>query len=113
MLWSIYLNFCLKKPTVTGKPNFGNAEVEESARSFKKAMQGVGTDEKRIIKEIIGLTNAQRQLVKERYKVMYGQSLESDLKSELNDEFEDIIVALLESSIDFDANCLKNAISVN
>jgi annexin A7/11 len=76
-------------------------------------MQGVGTDEKRIIKEIIGLTNAQRQLVKERYKVMYGQSLESDLKSELNDEFEDIIVALLESSIDFDANCLKNAISVN
>jgi hypothetical protein len=76
-------------------------------------MQGVGTDEKRIIKEIIGLTNAQRQLVKERYKVMYGQALEHDLKSELSGEFEDVVVALLQPSIDFDAHCLKNATSVN
>ena len=76
-------------------------------------MQGIGTDEKRIIKEIIGHTNAQRQLIKERYKVMYGQTLEHDLKSELNDEFEDIVIALLEPTVDYDAHCLKNAISVN
>ena len=76
-------------------------------------MQGIGTDEKRIIKEIIGHTNAQRQLIKERYKVMYGQTLEHDLKSELSGEFEDIVIALLEPTVEYDAHCLKNAISVN
>ena len=76
-------------------------------------MQGIGTDEKRIIKEIIGHTNAQRQLIKERYKVMYGKTLEHDLKSELSGDFEDVVIALLEPTVEYEAHCLKKAISVN
>ena len=100
----------MKAPTVKGKSNFNDAEAEESAKSFKKAMNGVGTDEKRIIKEIIEHTNAQRQLIKEKYKVMYGHTLDQDLKSELGGNFEDVVIALLEPRVQYDASCLRNAI---
>jgi hypothetical protein len=73
-------------------------------------MKGVGTDEKRIIREISSITNDQRQIVKERYLTMYGKTLEQDLKSELNDEFEDIIIALLKPRYEYEAECLRDAI---
>ena len=101
-----------KFATVKGKTGFGDAEAEESAKSFHKAMKGIGTDEKRIIKEIIEHTNAQRQLIKEKYQNMYGHTLEQDLKSELNGNFEDVVVALLEPRVHYEAHCLRNAIHV-
>ena len=75
-------------------------------------MKGIGTDEKRVIKEIISLNNHQRQIVKEKYKLMYGHSLEEDLKSELNGDFEDIVVALLKPKYQYEAECLRSAIHV-
>ncbi len=62
--------------TVHGKAGFNAQVAEEVAKSFKTAMKGFGCDEKRIIKEIIGLSNDQRQIVKEKYKSMYGHTLE-------------------------------------
>ena len=76
-------------------------------------MKGIGTDEKRIIKEIITLTNGQRQIVKEKYKNMYGHTLEEDLKSELKGDFEDIVIALLTPRYKFEAQCMQNAMKVN
>ena len=75
-------------------------------------MKGIGTDEKRVIKEIISLNNHQRQIVKEKYKLMHGHSLEEDLKSELNGDFEDIVVALLKPKYQYEAECLRSAIHV-
>jgi len=102
--------FFKKQPTVKGKEGFGDAQAEESAKSFNKAMKGIGTDEKRIIREIIEHTNAQRQLIKQKYQIMYGHSLEQDLKSELSGNFEDVVIALLEPSIEYEARCLRDAI---
>jgi annexin A7/11 len=62
--------------TVHGRPGFYAQTAEEVAKSFKTAMKGIGCDEKRIIKEIISLNNEQRQVVKEKYKSMYGHTLE-------------------------------------
>lgn len=73
---------------------------------------GFGTDEKRIIKEIIGHTNVQRQQIKEHYQKMYGHTLEEDLKSELKGNFEDVVIALLTPRFKFEAQCLRNAIQV-
>jgi hypothetical protein len=75
-------------------------------------MKGIGTDEKRIIREIIEHTNAQRQLIKQKYQIMYGHSLEQDLKSELSGNFEDVVIALLEPSLEYEARCLRDAIHV-
>ena len=96
-----------------GKPYFTDKDAEESAKSFAKAMKGIGTDEKRIIKEIITLTNGQRQIVKEKYQNMYGHTLEEDLKSELKGNFEDIVIALLTPRYKFEAQCIRDAIKVN
>ncbi len=75
-------------------------------------MKGFGTDEKTIIKEIINHTNAQRQLIKEKYQSMYGHTLEEDLKDELKGNFEDVVVALLTPRYTFEAKCLKDAMKV-
>jgi annexin A7/11 len=95
--------------SVLGKNNFSNQQAEDVAKSFKAAMKGVGCDEKRIIKEIIGLNNDQRQVVKERYQAMYGHTLEEDLKSELRGDFENIVVALLKPRLQFEAECIRGA----
>ncbi len=48
-------------------------QAEESAKSLNKAMKGFGTDETRLIKEIVGQSNGQRQLIKEKYLALYGK----------------------------------------
>jgi annexin A7/11 len=62
--------------SLSGKSEFNAQIAEDVAKSFKTAMKGIGCDEKRIIKEIISLNNEQRQVVKEKYKSMYGHTLE-------------------------------------
>ncbi|CAF0882774.1 unnamed protein product [Brachionus calyciflorus] len=97
-------------PTLIPKPVSNDTEYETIAKSFREAMKGFGTDEKRIIKEISSVTNAQRQIVKEKYLTMYGRTLEEDLKSELSGDFEDIIVALLKPRYEYEAECIRDAI---
>lgn len=92
------------------KPVSSDEEYEQIAESFHTAMKGFGSDEKRIIKEISSITNDQRQLVKEKYLLMYGKKLEQDLKSELRGDFEDIIIALLKPRFEYEAECLRDAI---
>lgn len=48
---------------------------EEAAKSLNKAMKGFGTDEKRLIKEIVSHTNGSRQIIKQKYITMYGKVL--------------------------------------
>ena len=92
------------------KPVANENEYEKIAKSFRDAMKGIGTDEQRIIREISSITNAQRQIVEERYQAMYGKTLEEDLKSELKGDFEDIIVGLLKPRFEYEAECMRDAI---
>jgi hypothetical protein len=43
---------------------------------------------------------------------MYGNSLDHDIKHELNGKLEDVCVALLQPRFDFDAHNLRKAIHV-
>lgn len=83
--------------------------AEESAKSLKKAMKGLGTDEKRIIKELTTHNIAQRQAIKKEYLTMYGKTLEEDLKSEISGHFLKSCNALLMYTDEYEANCLKDA----
>ena len=47
--------------------------IEEAAQSLHKSMKGFGTDEARLIKEIVNHRNADRQLIKAKYMTMYGK----------------------------------------
>ena len=83
--------------------------AEETAKSLRKAMQGLGTDEKRIIKELCGHTLTQRQAIKTEYLTMYGKTLEEDLKSELSGHFLQGCLALLKPTDEYEATCLMQA----
>ena len=48
-------------------------QAEEAAKSLNKSMKGIGTDENRLIKEIVTHSNGARQLIKEKYLTMYGK----------------------------------------
>ncbi|XP_055927703.1 annexin-B12-like isoform X1 [Argiope bruennichi] len=69
--------------------------VENVVSRLRKAMRGIGTDEKVIIDILTGHSNSQRQIIKKKYKTIYGRVLEEDIKSELGGHFEDVCLALL------------------
>ena len=85
---------------------------EAIAKSLNKAVKGLGTDEKRIIKELTSHTNEQLQQVKEKYIAMYGKTLKEDLESDLSFNLKKVCVSLLEPKIEYEAHILNKAIHV-
>ncbi|CAF1014249.1 unnamed protein product [Brachionus calyciflorus] len=85
-------------------------KFEEAAKSLKKSMKGIGTDENRLIKEIVNHSNVQRQEIKEIYLTMYGKSLEEDIKSETSGHFLDTLIALLEPIDNYEPKMLRKAL---
>ena len=53
----------------------------EDAKTLRKAIKGIGTDEKAIIKIIANRTDAQRLEIKEVYEKTFNLDLIKDLKS--------------------------------
>lgn len=93
--------------TIKPYPNF---DAKYDAEVLRKAMKGMGTDEKAIIKILANRTYAQRSQIELMYKTMYGKDLVNNLKSELSGNFENVIVALMMPRERFLAKCLRNAI---
>ena len=82
----------------------------EDAQALRKAMKGLGTDEKAIIKIIANRTNAQRLEIKEVYEKTFNRDLVKDLKSGLSGNFEDTVLALFVPPIEFDVEQLRKAV---
>ncbi|CAL1266148.1 unnamed protein product [Larinioides sclopetarius] len=87
-----------------------NFNAEKAASRLRRAMRGIGTDEKVIIDILTSHTNVQRQIIKKKYKVMYGMSLEEDIKAELGGHFEDVCLALLTPVAEYIVECLHSAL---
>lgn len=83
---------------------------EEEAKALRKAMKGMGTDEKAIIKTLCKHSNAERQEIKQQYQQMYGKNLVDDIKSEVSGNFEKCLVAMLEPLAEFEAKPIRDAI---
>lgn len=93
----------------TVKPNPGfNAESDASI--LRKAMKGMGTDEKAIIDILGRRTNKERIEIKDMFKTCYGKDLIKELKSELGGKFEDIVVNMLLPPAEYDARSLHKAV---
>ncbi|MCI4388469.1 hypothetical protein PGIGA_G00086250 [Pangasianodon gigas] len=85
-------------------------DAEIDAEKLRVAMKGAGTDEATIISILSHRTIAQRQKIKEAYKVAVGKNLEDDIKSELTGNFEKVVCGLLMPAPVYDAYELRNAI---
>jgi annexin A6 len=104
----------VEEPKIEETPTLYPVEpfnANDDCESLRKAMKGFGTDEKTIIEIISKRSNSQRQELKSVYKQMHGRDLLKDLQSELSGDFKSSIEALMMASNEFDAYCLKKAIS--
>jgi hypothetical protein len=80
-----------------------DAEILKNSLSPKK-------DENNIIKLVTNRTNYQLQQIKEAYNTLYKGDLIKDLKKALSGHFEDVVVGLFYTPIDYDCFHLRKAI---
>lgn len=85
--------------------------AEEDAAALRAAMKGFGTDEQAIIDILTARSNAQRQAIKENFLREYGRDLIEDLKSELGGKFEDVIVGLMLTPVQYLCKQLHKAMA--
>ena len=91
--------------------NIDQSLLDADCQALRKAMKGLGTDEKAIINILTSRNNAHRYMLKQRYKDLLGRDLIKDLKSELSGNFEDVCLAMLESPYELDCRSLYEAMA--
>ncbi|XP_077999644.1 annexin A4-like [Glandiceps talaboti] len=102
-----HLKFCTQaEATVKPRENF---DGQKEAEALRKAMKGMGTNEKAIIEVLANVNNVQRLEIAKDYKTMFGRDLIKDFKSELSGKLEGIVLALMMPSPMFDAHALKRS----
>ncbi|KAK3576860.1 hypothetical protein CHS0354_012915 [Potamilus streckersoni] len=73
---------------------------ELDACSLKKAMKGVGTDERTLIEILCSKTNSQLAEIKETYKQLYKTTLEDDLQGDLSGDFKLLMISICQGHRD-------------
>ncbi|KAF6037128.1 hypothetical protein EB796_004566 [Bugula neritina] len=68
------------------------------AINVRKAVKGLGTDEKMLIEILCPRTNADIDVIKQEYKLLYEADVSKVVESELSGDFKRVIVAQLEGN---------------
>ncbi|XP_047237097.1 annexin A1a [Girardinichthys multiradiatus] len=92
--------------TVTVAPNFNPSA---DAGVLEKAIKTKGIDENTIIEVLVKRSNDQRQQIKQAYQQATGKPLEAELKKALKGDLEEVVLALLKTPAQYDAQLLKLA----
>ncbi|XP_074850863.1 annexin A1 [Carettochelys insculpta] len=79
------------------------------AAALDKAITAKGVDEATIMDILTKRTNAQRQQIKAAYQQSKGKPLEEALKKALKSQLEDVVLALLKTPAQLDAQELRGA----
>ena len=86
-----------------------DTEENKDAEALRKAMQGLGTDDKTLI-EIVGKrSHKQRMKIRQAYKILFGRDLMEDLTSDLSGNYKKTMLALFTEPIEYDVDSLYNA----
>ena len=83
-------------------------ETSQAIPSPKSDLENIknfiqNSEKSKIVELICKLTNEQRQNLKQMYLSSYGTELDKDLKSALSGDAEDLILGLMKTPVDFDA----------
>lgn len=97
---------------VYGSPSIlpaANFDAVGDAKTLRKAMKGMGTDEAALIDVLARRSNAQRQEIKRRFSEEFGRVLVNNLKSELGGKLKKVFVGLMMTPAEYDAYWLNKA----
>ncbi|XP_075067086.1 annexin A1-like [Mixophyes fleayi] len=89
-----------------GAPGY---DASSDAATLDKAIKTKGVDEATIIDVLTKRNNAQRQATKAAYQSSTGKPLEEALKKALSGQLEEVVLALLKTPAEYDAQELKHA----
>ncbi|CAD5123608.1 DgyrCDS11936 [Dimorphilus gyrociliatus] len=102
-----YFDYIHGTPSLRPDPNFN---PEADCTKLYKAMKGLGCNDK-VIVDVFGRRSFdQRADIRKQFKTMYGDDLESRLKSELSGNLETVVLALCRDRFTYDAEQLNRAI---
>jgi len=86
-----------------------DCDYEKAAIALRNAMEGLGTDEKAIIKVTAKTSEYDRQEICDAYKKSFGRDLIEDFKKETSGDFESLLLALYTDKIVYVTKCLHKA----
>lgn len=93
--------------SVKDSPDF---KVDQDVTALRKAIEGLGTNEKTLIEVLTQRSNAQRQLIVQAYEKATKRKLVDDLKGETHGDFKDVLVALVKPPAVYDCRLVIKAI---
>ncbi|UJR35955.1 hypothetical protein I4U23_028696 [Adineta vaga] len=103
----IYKEDLIQQGTMTAKVNFN---AGSDADALRKAMKGLGTDEKTLIDILGNRTTAQRLQIKSAFKDKHNRDLVHDLKSETSGNFANLLERLMMDPVELDCFELKQGV---
>ncbi|CAI4230729.1 unnamed protein product [Auanema sp. JU1783] len=62
-----------------------------------------------VVKTIVALSNGQRQLLREPYKLKYGKDIMTSLDKKFSGDLENAVLSLMDTPLDYDLKQLKQA----
>ncbi|CAB3402655.1 unnamed protein product [Caenorhabditis bovis] len=78
-----------------------------SAEKIDRALRA--GDKDTVVNIIVGLSNNQRQQLREPYKIKYGKDIIASLDKKFSGDMERVVIALMETPLDYDVKQLKQA----
>mmetsp|Transcript_56359 Transcript_56359/g.93840 ORF Transcript_56359/g.93840 Transcript_56359/m.93840 type:complete len:341 (+) Transcript_56359:69-1091(+) len=99
-----------QRPTVEPNDTFDAGVAKQQAEKLRKAMKGLGTNEKAIIEVTSEYSHAQRMQIKAAFNAEYKRDLIKDLKSELGGNLEDLTVGFWLDVGLYDAQLVDDAV---
>jgi len=92
------------------KLTYTPAQVNEDCQKLKKAMKGLGTDEKALIQVLGKRTPDEVVMISKAYQHDFGKDLQKELKSETSGDFCKLLLAITTPPAEFDAQLVRKAI---
>ncbi|PIO28124.1 hypothetical protein AB205_0043040 [Aquarana catesbeiana] len=109
---ALFLDSCSDQATQQvsgGLQTAPSYDASADVTALDKAIKTKGVDEATITNILTKRTNAQRQAIKAAYQSTTGKPLEEALKKALSGHYEEVVLALLKTPAEYDAEELKFA----
>ncbi|CAF4219276.1 unnamed protein product, partial [Didymodactylos carnosus] len=103
----VYNEEIIQQGTMVPYPNF---DANRDAEALRKAMKGMGTDEKTLINILGNRVTAQRLQIKDAFKSKFGRDLTKDLIDETSGNFKKLLERLMLDPVELDCFELRQAV---